>query len=161
LIQARGGGPAWLQNDAPAIIAAMSPSDHVTYAPIGETIRMFDIVGTISIYYFLIKIVFFYSLVRAQVKYDLIKDHYLFLGILYTVAVAFLSFCFFWGFEGENFPDRPLEWKVSQLLGTTKWRAWLVETLVLSTVYFKLMAKFDEGVLFWTLLLLGIGVAIF
>jgi len=122
---------------------------------------MLDIVGTISIYYYLIKIVFFYSLVRAQVKYDLIKDHYLFLGILYTVAVAFLSFCFLWGLEGENFPRRPLERQVSQLLGTTLWRAWLVETLVLSTIYFKLMARFDEGVLFWTLLLLGICVAIF
>lgn len=122
---------------------------------------MFDILGTVSIYYFLIKITFFYSLVRAQVKYDLVRDHYLFLGMLYTAAVAFLSLCFLVGLEGQNFPDRPLERQVSQILGVTLWKAWLAETLVLSTIYFKLMARFDEGVIFWTLLLLGIFVAIF
>ena len=47
------------------------------------------------------------------------------------------------------------------MLGVTPWVAWLIETLVLSTIYFKLMARFDEGVVFWTLLLLGIFVAIF
>ena len=50
---------------------------------------------------------------------------------------------------------------MSQALGVTLWQAWLLETLILSTVYFKLMARFDEGVIFWTLLLLGILVAIF
>lgn len=116
---------------------------------------------TISLYYFLLKISFFYALVRAQFRYDLIKDHYLFLGILYTAGVAFLSLCFLVGLEGQNFPNRPLERNVSQMLGVTLWQAWLVETLILSTVYFKLMARFDEGVVFWTLLLLGIFVAIF
>ena len=43
-------------------------------------------------FYFFIKIVFFYSLVRAQIKSDLIKDNWLFLGIFYTGTVAFLSF---------------------------------------------------------------------
>jgi hypothetical protein len=122
---------------------------------------MQEILGSISIYYFLIKITFFYSLVRAQVKYDLIRDHYLFLGILYSGAVAFLSLCFLVSLEGQNFPDRPLERFVSHKLGITLWQAWLIETLGLSTIYFKLMARFDEGVIFWTLLLLGIFVAIF
>jgi hypothetical protein len=110
----------------------------------------------------LIKITFFYSLVRSQVKYDLLKDHYLFLGILYTAAVAFLSFAFLVSANGEdNVPDRFLEFQLSQRLGLTQWRVWLGETLILSTIYFKLMARFDEGVVFWTLLLLGILVAIF
>jgi hypothetical protein len=116
---------------------------------------------TIFLYYFLIKITFFFSLVRAQVKYDLIKDHWLFLGILYTAAVAFLSLTFLVSWQGQDFPQRYLEYQVSQRLGVTLWVAWLLETLVLSTVYFKLMARFDEGVIFWTLLLLGILVAIF
>jgi hypothetical protein len=116
---------------------------------------------TVSLYYFFIKIAFFFALVRAQVKYDLVKDHYLFLGILYTTAVAFLSFCFLVSWEGENFLNGPFVRPVAQALGITPWRAWLVETLVLSTIYFKLMARFDEGVMFWTLLLLGIFVAIF
>ena len=119
------------------------------------------ILETVSIYYYLIKITFFYALVRSQVKYDLVKDHYLFLGILYTAAVAFLSLAFIVSWEGQNFPRRPLEFRVSQALGITLWQAWLVETLILSGIYFKLMARFDEGVVFWTLLLLGIFVAIF
>jgi hypothetical protein len=115
----------------------------------------------IFLYYFIIKIVFFFSLVQAQVKYDLIKNHYLFLGVLYTAAVAFLSLAFLVSWQGQDFPNRALEVKVSQALGVTLWVAWLIETLILSTVYFKLMARFDEGVVFWTLLLLGIFVAIF
>ena len=115
----------------------------------------------VSLYYFLIKITFFYSLVRAQFKYDLVKDHYLFLGILYTAGVAFLSLCFLVSLQGQDFPQRYLEYRVSQALGVTLWVAWLLETLILSTIYFKLMARFDEGVVFWTLLLLGILVAIF
>jgi hypothetical protein len=45
-------------------------------------------------YYFFIKIVFFFAVVLAQVKSDLLKDHWLFLGLLYTCAVAFLCFVF-------------------------------------------------------------------
>ena len=45
-------------------------------------------------YYFFMKIVFFFSLVRSQVKFDTLKDHWLFLGILYTSGVAFLSYVF-------------------------------------------------------------------
>ncbi len=118
-------------------------------------------IETISLYYYLIKITFFYALVRAQFRYDLIKDHYLFLGILYTACVAFLSLCFLVSWAGQDFPQRALEFRVSQTLGITLWQAWLIETLILSTIYFKLMARFDEGVIFWTLLLLGIFVAIF
>jgi hypothetical protein len=117
--------------------------------------------STIVLYYYLIKIGFFYSLVRSQVKYDLLKDHYLFLGILYTAAVAFLSYAFIISWQGQSIPDRNLELRVSAALGVTPWVAWLGETLVLSTIYFKLMARFDEGVVFWTLLLLGLLVAVF
>jgi len=115
----------------------------------------------ISIYYFFIKTVFFFSLVRAQVKSDLIKNHYLALAVVYTAATAFLSLAFLVGIEGQNLPDRSLEVWVSRQLGVTHWQAWLGETLILSTIYFKLMARFDEGVIFWTLLLLGIVVVLF
>ncbi len=40
------------------------------------------------------KAVFFFSLVRIQVKFDTMKDHWLFLGVLYTAGVAFLSYVF-------------------------------------------------------------------
>jgi hypothetical protein len=120
----------------------------------------FMILG-ISIYYFFIKIVFFFSLVRAQIKSDLLRDHFLFLAIVYTAAVAFLSYAFIVSWKGQNFPERYLEFRVSQGVGVSPWIAWLGMTLILSAVYFKLMAKFDEGVVFWTLLLLGMVVVLF
>jgi hypothetical protein len=108
------------------------------------------------IYYLFIKAVFFFSLVRAQVKFDTLKDHWLFLGILYTGGVAFLSYVFLMSWMGDSFQWGwwYLQW--AGVLGITPWQAFLVHTFVLSTLYFKLMAKFDEGVIFWTLLLLGI-----
>ena len=115
----------------------------------------------ISIYYFFIKIVFFFSLVRAQIKSDLLRDHFLFLAIVYTAAVAFLSYAFFVSWTGQDFPERYLEVRVSQAVGVTHWVAWLGLTLILSATYFKLMAKFDEGVVFWTLLLLGMLVVLY
>src|SRR5581483_7436133 len=113
------------------------------------------ILSTIYIYYYFIKIVFFYGLVRIQVKFDTMKDHWLFLGILYTAGVAFLSYVFIVGWQ-ENIRWGPRENRIAQTLGVSPWLAWLGETFVLATLYFRLMAKFDEGVIFWTLLLLGI-----
>jgi hypothetical protein len=117
---------------------------------------------TIAIYYYFIKIVFFFALVRAQIKSDLLREHVLFLGVVYTAAVAFLSYAFLVSWQGQDIvPGRYWEFQLSKTLGVTQWVAWLGETLLLSTVYFKLMAKFDEGVIFWTLLLLGILVVLF
>lgn len=115
-----------------------------------------------DVYYFFIKIIFFFALVRSQIKSDLLRVHYLFLAIVYTAAVTFLSWVFIVGpRENEHLPARASEILLSRLTGLSEWRVWLGETLVLSAVYFKLMAKFDEGVIFWTLLLLGILVALF
>ncbi len=110
-------------------------------------------------YFFFMKIVFFFSLVRSQVKFDTLKDHWLFLGILYTAGVAFLSFVFL--VSWLDLPWGPWQRQVAEALGVSPWLAWLGETFLLSTLYFKLMAKFDEGVIFWTLLLLGIPLAMF
>ncbi len=113
-------------------------------------------------YYFFIKIVFFFALVRAQIKSDLLREHFLFLGVLYTAAVAFLSYAFLVSWQGQDIvPGRGLEAQLSKLTGQTQWIVWLGETLILSALYFRLLAKFDEGVIFWTLLLLGILVALF
>jgi hypothetical protein len=110
-------------------------------------------------YYFFIKIVYFFGLVRTQMKFDLMKDHWLFLGMLYTAGVAFLSFVFL--VSWQNLPWAPWQVRVAETLGVSPWMAWLGETFVLSTFYFRLMSKFDEGVIFWTLLLLGIPLVLF
>ncbi len=110
-------------------------------------------------YYLVIKAIFFFSLVRAQIKSDLLRDHWLFLGMVYTAAVAFLSYAFLMSWM--DFPWADWQRALAARLGISPWQAFLGETLVLSSLYFKLMAKFDEGVIFWTLLLLGILVVWF
>jgi len=62
-----------------------------------------------------------------------------------------MSFLFSWA----EFPWPSWQVRVAQNFGVSPWQAWLGETLLLYTLYFWLMAKFDEGVIFWTLLLLG------
>jgi hypothetical protein len=110
-------------------------------------------------YYLFLKVVFFFSLVRIQVKFDTMKDHWLFLGILYTTGVAFLSYVFL--FSWQKFEWANWQLGVARNLGIRPEQAFVAETFVLSTVYFWLMAKFDEGVIFWTLLLLGLLVVWF
>jgi hypothetical protein len=117
-------------------------------------------------YYFFIKIFFFFSIVRILVKFEPMQKHWLFLGILYTLGVAFISYVFLVAPSAQ--PDSLWQGKsvqlVEQVFNLPPWygyRIWLGETLVLSTLYFKLLGRFDEGVVFWTLLLLGILVALF
>jgi hypothetical protein len=108
---------------------------------------------SVALYYIFMKVVFFYSLVRIQVKFDTMKDHWLFLGILFTGGTAFLAFVFL--FSWQDFPWPGWQVRLAQNLGVKPWQAWIGEVLVAYTLYFRLLAKFDEGVIFWTLLLLG------
>ena len=101
-----------------------------------------------------IRLFFFYTLVRAQVKSDTMKDHWLFLGVLYTAASGFLNYVFIQSWQ--TIPWANWQVQVAQNFGVTPWQAYLGETFLLYTLYYWLMAKFDEGVIFWTLLLLGI-----
>ncbi len=113
----------------------------------------------VASYYLALKAVFFFSLVRIQVKFDLMKDHWLFLGILYTAGVAFLSYVFL--FSWEKFQWAAWQLRVARNFGIEPEHAFVAETLIVSTLYFWLMSKFDEGVIFWTLLLLGLLVVWF
>jgi hypothetical protein len=110
-------------------------------------------------YYLFLKAVFFFSLVRTQVKFDTMKDHWLFLGILYTAGVAFLSYVFLFGWQKFQWAEWQL--RVARNFGIAPEHAFVAETLIVSTLYFRLLAKFDEGVIFWTLLLLGLLVVWF
>jgi hypothetical protein len=114
---------------------------------------------TVALYYLALKAMFFFSLVRIQVKFDTMKDHWLFLGILYTAGVAFLSYVFLFG--DRQFPWPAWQLRVSRNFGIAPEYAFWAETLILSTLYFRLLSKFDEGVIFWTLLLLGLLVVWF
>jgi hypothetical protein len=77
-------------------------------------------------------------------------DHWLFLGVLYTAAVAFLSYIFV--MAPPEVP--PVTW--------LQWQKGLLIVFVASTVYFKLMSKFVEGgLMFWILLIVGIPLSLY
>lgn len=114
---------------------------------------------SMAITYLFIKFIFFYGLVRAQVKYEPLRKHWLFLATLYAAGIALLSYVFLVGWQ--SFPWPAWQLRVAERVGVSPWLCWLGETLVLAALYFRLLDRFDEGVLFWTLLLLGLLVVWF
>jgi hypothetical protein len=98
-------------------------------------------------YYYFIKMVFFFSLVRSLVRFDPLKKQLIFLGLLYTAAVAFLSYVFLLSWQPA------IDWRV--------WEIWLGKTFLLATFYFWLLVRFEEGILFWVLILLGFPVVLY
>lgn len=125
------------------------------FRPLGSECEADDrMLSSIVLFYLFLKLVFFYSLVRIQVRFDTMKDHWLFLGMLYTGGIAFLSYVFLFSWQDYQWPNWHV--RVARNFGVSPWVAWLAETLLLSTLYFRLLSKFDEGVIFWTLLLLGV-----
>jgi hypothetical protein len=97
----------------------------------------------LNVYYLAIKAVFFYGLVHSFVKYELLQKHWLFMALLYTAGIALLSYVWFVA-PGQ--------------MAIGVWKVWLVKTLVIAAIYFKLLERFDEGVRFWILLVAGLGV---
>jgi hypothetical protein len=104
----------------------------------------------LSMIYFGMKFFFFFALVTALVKFEPLQKHTLFLSLLYTGAVAFLSYVFLIS------PGDVIYWK-----SLRAWEYWLGITFVLSLIYFKLLVRFDEGMLFWIVLLLGVPLVAF
>jgi hypothetical protein len=95
--------------------------------------------------YYFIKLAFFFSLVRAQAKFDFLSDRYLLLSILYVSGLFFLSGVFVMS------PQAHPDW--------TLWQTWLGKTFLISAVYFWLMSRFSENLTaFFILLFVGIGV---
>ena len=98
--------------------------------------------------YLLMKGVFFFSLVHTLVKFDVMQRYYIFLAIIYTAGIAFLSYVFLWSWQ-----DNPPSLRAREI--------WLAETFGIVTVYFWLLNRFDAGIIFWILLLLGLGIVWF
>jgi hypothetical protein len=114
----------------------------------------------LGIYYFL-KFMLFFSIVKALVKFETLGNHFLFLGILYTSLVAFISYVFVVSTHLAKFDAVWLKTISQATGGLSPWLCWLAVTLIVSTLYFKLIVKFDEGIVFWILLVLGIPLVIF
>lgn len=104
----------------------------------------------VSMIFFGMKFFILFSIVTALVKFEPLQQHAMFLALLYTGVVAFLSYIFLIG------PGDVVYWK-----NWRAWEIWLGITFVLSLIYFKLLARFDEGLLFWIVLLAGTGLIVF
>lgn len=91
--------------------------------------------------YYAMKVVLFASIVRALVTAESLQRYTLWLAGFYTAAVAFLSYIFLVG------PQSNPNWEL--------WQYWLGLNFLLSAFYFKLIARFDEGRLFWLILPMG------
>jgi len=102
--------------------------------------------GFIDVYYYGLKAAFLFALVHSFVKFDTLQKHWLFLGLLYAAGVAGLSWV----------------WLVAPgRVATRPWQIWLAETAGIAVVYFWLLQRFDEGPIFWMLLMAGLGVVYF
>jgi hypothetical protein len=110
--------------------------------------------------YFFLKLMLFFAIVKALVKFETLGDHFLFLGILYTSLIALISYVFVVSTHSSDFNAVWIR-QINQMTGLSPWLIWLAATLLISTLYFKLLSKFDEGILFWILLILGIPIAFF
>ncbi len=97
-------------------------------------------------YYLAIKAVFLFGLVHSFVKFETLQKSWFFIALIYAAGVTLLSYI----------------WVVLPgLYELERWKWWVAENAVLSIVYFKLLERFDEGWIFWTLILLGLGVVWF
>ena len=97
-------------------------------------------------YYLAIKAVFFFGLVHAFVKFETLQKNWFFMALLYAAGVTLLSWV--WLVLPGQYQTRP-------------WQIWVAENAVISVIYFKLLERFDEGWIFWTLILAGLGVVWF
>ncbi|MFO0960955.1 MAG: hypothetical protein U0800_26540 [Isosphaeraceae bacterium] len=125
------------------------------------------------LYYIALKTLFLFALVKAFTAAEPLQKHWAALAALYTAALAFLSWVFILAPNTENPSWRYLELWVGNSLGlispaqprpTQVWRAWMIwlaETFALAALYFRLLARFDEGLMFWVVLLAGLGLIIF
>jgi hypothetical protein len=115
-------------------------------APTPSAAREIPSMLIFDVYYVAIKAAFFFGLVHAFVKFETLQKSWLFLALLYTAGVGLLSWV--WLVAPGRVQTRP-------------WRVWLVETAAIAIVYFKLLDRFDEGILFWLLIVAGLVVVWF
>lgn len=122
-----------------------------------------------ALYYFGLKTAFLLALVKAFTASEPLRDRWKFLGGLYTAALAFLSWVFIIAPNANNPGWRDLEIFLGRTIGLFSakdpwavqvqraWLLWLVESFGLSSLYFGLLNRFDSGMIFWVILLGGLG----
>ena len=90
--------------------------------------------------YLFVKFAFLFGLVRAAVRFEPLQERPFFMAALFTGGIAFLSVMML----GIN------DWR--------RWEWWLARSFFLSWLYFWLLGRFeDAGLLWWVVLLAGLG----
>lgn len=107
---------------------------------------------SISFIYYGLKIFFFFSLVAALLKTEPLRQQLFALTILYTAAVAFLSYVFLIAPQIATAVAGWTNWR--------DWQIWLAVTFVKTWIYFKCLIWFEDSSLFWVVLCLGLVVAL-
>ena len=91
--------------------------------------------------YYALKGFFLLSLARSYVVYDVLQKQWLVFPIVYAIALGLLSWVFILGMN----PQIPAD----------VWKIWLAQSFGLAVLYFYLLKTFEEGMLFWIVLLGG------
>lgn len=94
------------------------------------------------LYYLGLKGLLIIALSRAIAMYEDFQKHWIFFSLLYTAGVGALS----WVFVLSMNPQIPDE----------AWQHWLVKTFLVAAIYFKLLSRFDQGIMFWLIFPLGV-----
>jgi hypothetical protein len=101
----------------------------------------------ILIVYLVIKAAFFATLLKAFVSSESLQEKPWLMALVYTGGVAALSYIYF-VMGGAISPDY--------------WKHWVIVNLVLSFLYYWLLARFEDvAVIYWTVLILGLGLIIY
>lgn len=105
----------------------------------------------VVLFYLVIKGAFLAGIIKAFTNSDSLMARPIMMAALYTLGVAGLSFVY-------------LNPSVLREMGMAMEdrRVWLGTTFLLASVYFWLLARFeDSGALWWAILLLGLGLVIY
>lgn len=101
--------------------------------------------------YWGLKFFLFFSFVLALVRAEPLRNQIFPISLLYTASVAFISYVFM-VLIGDTSAWNNNWWQ---------WLIWLGCTFVLSWIYFKCLIWFEESSLFWLVIVVGLGVAVF
>jgi hypothetical protein len=128
------------------------------------------------LFYLCLKAGLFACILRAFIKFEPLQTYWLFLAALYTAILAGLSWVFL--IAPQSGPGQivawprgwdirlvmlllPKGWWGPDSIGWRAWQMWLAQTFCLMALYLRLLAKFEEGALFWIILALGLGLIFF
>jgi hypothetical protein len=108
-------------------------------------------VPAIAVIYLVFKGAFLAGLIKAFTSNDSLSRKPIMIAGIYTAGVAALSYIYF----------NPAMLR-SMNVAMADRRVWLFTTFLLASLYFWLLAKFeDAGALWWAILILGLGLLIY